>query len=275
MMMTLLLAVQMMATVPEQLKPYTIDEPLTRPEAAKLVWSDEFDGSSVDRKKWRFDTAFNKRGWFNNEQQYYSKARQDNAKVAGGLLTITARADGFTLRGLEDWGGQRYTSARLLSKASWTYGYYEIRAKLPCSQGMWPAIWMLPPDMTKWPEDGEIDIMEHVGKTPGDVYATLHAENYVHTKNTQRGSIRKVATACSEFHTYQLDWRPDVIRVGVDGRAFMRVANDKPAEGKAAWPFDRPFQLILNLAVGGDWPGPVDDAALPQSLQVDYVRVWQ
>lgn len=271
----LLLAVQMMTTVPEQLRPFTISEPMTRPEAAQLIWSDEFDGSALDRKKWRYDTARNKQGWYNNERQYYAKARRDNARVAEGLLTITARADGLMLRGTDDWGGQRYTSARLLSKASWQYGYYEIRAKLPCSQGMWPAIWMLPPDMRKWPEDGEIDIMEHVGKTPGDIYATLHALNYVHTKNTQRGSILKVPTACSEFHTYQLDWRPDAIRIGVDGRAFMRVANDQPSEGKAAWPFDRPFQLIVNLAVGGDWPGEVDDKALPQQFQIDYVRVFR
>lgn len=275
MMIPLLVTVQMMATVPEQLKPYTIDEPIARPAVSTLVWSDEFDGRNLDRKKWKFDTARNQAGWHNNELQYYAASRRANANVAGGLLTITARADGREMRDRPDYGGQRYTSARLLSKASWTYGYYEIRAKLPCSQGMWPAIWMLPPAIKKWPDDGEIDIMEHVGKTPGDVYATLHALDYVHTKNTQRGSIIKVPTACSEFHTYQLDWRPNAIRVGVDGRAFMRVANDKPAEGKAAWPFDRPFRLILNLATGGDWPGAVDESALPQQFQVDYVRVYR
>ena len=191
------------------------------------------------------------------------------------MLTITARADGRKLEGKPDYGGQRYTSARIVSKANWTYGYYEIRAKLPCGGGMWPAIWMLPPDIKKWPDDGEIDIMEQVAKTAGDIYATLHTENYYHVKNTQRGSIRRVATSCSEFHTYQLDWRPDAIRIGVDGTAYMRVANDKPAEGKKAWPFDRPFELILNLAVGGDWPGAVDDAALPQQFQIDYVRVYR
>lgn len=274
-MIPALLSIQMMATVPEQLKPYTIDEPMARPAAARLVWVDEFDGIKLDPRKWRFDTERNKAGWHNNELQYYAAGRDKNARVSGGLLTITARADGRKMKSQSDYGGQRYTSARLLSTASWRYGFYEIRARIPCSGGTWPAIWMLPPDMTKWPDDGEIDIMEHVGKTPGDVYATLHTKNYVHSKNTQRGSILKVPTACSAFHVYQLEWRPDAIRVGVDGRAFMRVANDKPGEGTAAWPFDRDFRLILNLATGGDWPGPVDDSALPQKFVVDYVRVWQ
>ena len=258
-----------------RLAPYTIYEPMARPPAAKIVWSDEFDGTALDPAKWSYDIDSNKTGWANNELQYYSANRTDNASVANGLLSITARADKDAVSKFPDWGGQAYSSARLLSKTSWTYGYYEIRAKLPCTPGMWPAIWMLPPDMKEWPDDGEIDIMEHVSKTPGIIYATLHSANYYHIKNTQRGAVRGVPDACEAFHTYQLDWRRDEARIGVDGVAYMRIRNNLPAEGKAAWPFDRPFQLILNLAVGGDWPGPVDATKLPQSFEVDYVRVYQ
>ncbi len=274
-MIELIALLQLSVADPTRSYPFTINQRLERPANSKLVWSDEFGGRSLDRSKWRFDTARNKLGWHNNEKQYYSANRGANTQVANGSLVITARRDGDKLKRYSDWGGQRYSSARLLSTADWTYGYYEIRAKLPCTGGIWPAIWMLPPDMKKWPEDGEIDIMEMVGKAPGEVHATLHTGAYNHSINTQREAIRMVPTACTAFHTYQLEWKPDAIRIGVDGVAFLRVPNNKPAEGKAAWPFDRPFRMILNLAVGGDWPGPVDDEALPQRMEVDYVRVWQ
>lgn len=274
-MIALLALVQLGVAEPARAYPYTINQPIERPAGAKLVWSDEFGGSGLDGSKWTFDTARNKLGWHNNEKQYYSANRRENTKVAGGSLVITALRDGPKLRKFDDWGGQRFSSARLLSTGSWTYGYYEIRAKLPCSGGMWPAIWMLPPDMKEWPDDGEIDIMEMVGKAPGEIHATLHTGAYNHVLKTQREAIRMVPTACTAFHTYQLEWKPDAIRIGVDGVAYLRVPNNRPTEGKAAWPFDRPFQMILNLAVGGDWPGPIDEKALPQRMEVDYVRVWQ
>ncbi len=275
MILSLLALAQLSVAEPTRTYPYTVNQPIERPTAATLIWSDEFDGAAIDTSKWTFDTARNKLGWHNGEKQYYSADRLANAKVENGSLIITALADGKQLRRFRDWGKQKYSSARLLSTASWTYGYYEIRAKLPCSGGMWPAIWMLPPDMKEWPDDGEIDIMEMVGKAPGEIHATLHTKSYNHVLKTQREAIKMVPTACSTFHTYQLEWKPDAIRIGVDGVAYLRVANNRPAEGKPAWPFDRPFQMILNLAVGGDWPGPVDDKALPQKMEVDYVRVWQ
>lgn len=274
-MIALLALAQLGIAEPNRVYPYTINQPLERPAGAKLVWSDEFDRKKLDGSKWTFDTARNRLGWHNNEKQYYSANRKANTGIENGALVITARKDGYRLRGRGDWGGQEYSSARLLSTASWTYGYYEIRAKLPCSKGIWPAIWMLPPDMRKWPDDGEIDIMEMVGKAPGEIHGTLHTKAYNHSINTQREAIRMVPTACTAFHTYQLEWTPKAIRVGVDGTAYLRVPNNRPGEGKAAWPFDRPFRMILNLAVGGDWPGPVDDKALPQRMEVDYVRVWQ
>lgn len=255
--------------------PYTIDEPLARPAKARLVWRDEFGGTSLNKAKWRFDTAYNKTGWFNEELQYYSANRPANARVEKGKLVITGRSDEAAIKRYPDWGGQKYSSARIVSRAAWKYGFIEVRAKLPCTGGTWPAIWMLPQVPGEWPDEGEIDIMEHVGKTPGEIHATLHTKSYNHIMKTQREAIKMVPTACSAFHTYQLEWKPDAIRIGVDGRAYLRVANDRPMEGKDAWPFDEKFELILNLALGGFWPGPVDDSKLPQRMEVDYVRVWQ
>jgi beta-glucanase (GH16 family) len=255
---------------------YAFDSPLQRPANAALVWSDEFDGPGLDPRKWSYDTEFNKRGWFNKERQYYSADRSENARITDGVLVIEARRERLDPKRFADWGGQDYTSARLLSTQAWTYGFYEIRARLPCTRGTWPAIWMLPIAMKKWPDDGEIDIMEHVGSEPNLIYATLHTKLFNHSIKTQRGATRLLPTSCSAFHRYQLDWQPDAITIGFDDRAFLRISNDQPG-GKGAWPFDVPFRLILNLAIGGDWAAAkgIDDAALPQRFEVDYVRVWQ
>jgi len=264
------------------LSPFTVTNavyrgPVTRPSDARLVWRDEFGGRALDLRKWRYDTAFNKQGWFNKERQYYSAGRPQNIRVAGGRLTIEARQERLDPARYPDWGGQDYTSARIVSKgAGWTYGFYEIRARLPCARGTWPAIWMLPVAMRKWPDDGEIDIMEQVGAEPNVIYSTLHTGLFNHVLKTQRSAQKLVPTSCTAFHVYQLDWRPDVITIGVDGRGILRVRNDQPG-GKGAWPFNVPFDLILNLAIGGDWAGAkgIDDAAMPQRMEVDYVRVWQ
>jgi beta-glucanase (GH16 family) len=249
--------------------------PLKRPANARMVWHDEFNGTSLDKRKWKYDTARNKQGWHNGELQYYSAGR--NTRVANGLLTIEARHEKLDPKRFPDWGGQEYTSARLLSKGrGWTYGFYEVRAKLPCARGTWPAIWMLPVDMKAWPDDGEIDIMEQVGAEPNLIYASLHTKLYNHTINTQRSAQKLVSTSCTAFHVYQLDWRPDVITIGVDGQGILRVRNNVPG-GKGAWPFFTPYQMILNLAIGGDWAAAkgIDNDAMPQRMLVDYVRVWQ
>ncbi|SEM71936.1 Glycosyl hydrolases family 16 [Sphingomonas gellani] len=254
---------------------HRINEAMRRPADARLVWSDEFSGPRLDPKKWRYDAERNKDGWYNHEQQYYAVDRPQNLRLENGRLVIEARHE--RLPGAADWGGQTYTSAKImtLGPASWTYGFYEVRAKLPCTRGTWPAIWMLP-DSGKWPDGGEIDIMEHVGSQPQVVHATLHTALFTHSKGTQRGASLALPSSCSAFHRYQLDWQPDAITIGVDDHAYMRVRNDQPG-GRGAWPFDRPFHMILNLAVGGDWAGSkgIDDAALPQRFEVDYVRVWQ
>ena len=255
---------------------YAIDAPLIRPADATLVWSDEFAGQSLDPRSWSYDTAHNRSGWFNHELQYYSANRAANLRVENGILTIEARRETLDRARFRDWGGQGYTSARILSKQAWTYGFFEIRAKLPCARGTWPAIWMLPIKMKKWPDGGEIDIMEQIGSEPNQVHATLHTGLFNHVRNTQRGAQKQIATSCSAFHRYQLDWRPQSITIGVDDRAILFVPNDQPGN-RGAWPFDTPFRLILNLAIGGDWAGAkgIDDQALPQRLEVDYVRVWR
>lgn len=254
---------------------YGIDEPLAVPA---LVWSDEFDAGKLDRSKWQFDTSRNKLGWHNEELQYYSADRADNLRIEDGVLIIEARRDPERIRRLPDWGGQKYSSARINTRglASFRYGFVEVRAKFPCTRGTWPAIWMMPEGSHRWPEGGEIDIAEYVGSIPGEVHATLHTELFNHARQTQRGAQKSVPTACKAFHRYQLLWRPDSITMGVDDRAYMRVRNDQPG-GRGAWPFDQPFYLILNLAIGGSWAGAkgIDDAAMPQRFEVDYVRVWK
>lgn len=245
-----------------------------RPRNARMVWHDEFDGRALDLRKWRYDTSHNKGGWFNGERQYYSAGQ--NVRVIDGVLSIEARHEKLDPKRFPDWGGQEYTSARIVSTGGWKYGFYEVRAKLPCARGTWPAIWMLPVKMTKWPDDGEIDIMEQVGAEPNLIYASLHTKLFNHTIKTQRSAQKLVPTSCSAFHTYQLDWRANSITIGVDGQGILRVLDNRPG-GKAAWPFYTPFEMILNLAIGGDWAAAkgIDDSAMPQRMDVDYVRVWQ
>jgi beta-glucanase (GH16 family) len=265
-------------SAPQAANKYRIDEAMVRPPGARLVWRDEFNGNRLDRSKWDYDTAYNKRGWFNRELQYYSAGRPENIRVAGGRLVLIARREQLDPKRYPDWGGQNYTSAKIVSRghASWTYGYYEIRAKLPCARGTWPAIWMMPTKSVKWPEEGEIDIMEQVGAEPNLIYASLHTKLFNHVQKTQRSAQKLLPTSCTSYHTYQLDWRPNAITIGFDGRAYLRVRDNQPG-GKGAWPFNTSFYMILNLAMGGDWAAAkgMDDAALPQRMDVDYVRVWK
>ena len=241
------------------------------PAGYRLVWSDEFDREGLpDPARWRFDTHANKRGWYNDELQYYAADRLENARVAHGKLVITARRE--TLSEEPDHGGQGYTSARLITrgKASWTYGFFEIRARLPCGAGSWPAIWMLGAEKG-WPDGGEIDIMEHVGHTPGVVHSTVHTRASVGTHGD--GNSLALPTACSKFHRYQLEWTGDALRFSVDGVPVHRYL--RAGREAAAWPFDKPQYLLLNLAIGGEWGGAVDDTIFPATFGIDYVRVYQ
>jgi beta-glucanase (GH16 family) len=251
----------------------------TVPAGYSLVWSDEFDGTGLpDPSRWDYDVSMNRSGWPNRESQYYAGARAKNSRMESGRLIIEAHADEAELKALPDWGGQRYSSARLITrgKAAWRYAYVESRAKLPCGVGTWPAVWTLAdgPNM-KWPDDGEIDIMEHVAFDPGVIHQTIHTAAYNHVKGTQKAAQLRVPDACDAFHLYHLEWTPERIRMGIDGRTVFTY--DKPSGNPAEWPFDRPHYLLLNLAIGGTWGGTkgIDDKALPQRFEVDYVRVYQ
>lgn len=244
------------------------------PAGWKLVSADEFDKPGLpNAAKWEYDTESNKGGWANEELQYYSRARAENSRVANGKLFITARKE--KLADAPDFGGQGYTSARLFTRGRYefTYGYVEVRAKLPCGTGTWPAIWMLG---TKgdWPAMGEIDIMEHVGRKKGEVLASVHTGAYNWPNNTQKTSTTTVNTVCDKFHNYQLTWTKDSIVMGVDGRNYFEFKNPKDGDVQK-WPFDTPQYLILNVAVGGNLGGPVDDKIFPVTMEVDYVRVYK
>ncbi len=241
------------------------------PASYRLVWVDEFSVDGLpDATRWNYDTERNRAGWYNNELQYYSGPRLDNARVSAGTLQITARRE--SLSSAPDWGGQRYTSTRLITrgKASWTYGFFEIRAKLPCGRGTWPAIWTLGTGGV-WPDDGEIDIMEQVGSNPSRVFGTVHTQGG--SGGAGRGAATQINDACTAFHDYQLHWTPDELAIGVDGVVYFRYPN--PRSGRRLWPFDLPQYLILNIAIGGVLGGTVDDGIFPVTMEIDHVRVWQ
>ena len=255
---------------------YRVDGTMQLP-SGEPIWRDEFSGKKLDKTKWSFDTSRNKEGWYNKELQYYAADRKQNLRLEKGVLIIEARHDPEKIQRKSDYGKQQYSSAKIQTKdkAAWRYGFFEVRAKVPCAYGTWPAAWMLSAGNRPWPTGGEIDILEHVGSQPNVVHANLHTELFNHSKQTGRGAQMPLADACTAFRNYQLDWRPDVITIGVDGKAFMRVHNNQPG-GVGAWPFDEPFYMILNLAIGGDWAAPrgMDPKVLPQRFEVDYVRVW-
>lgn len=236
----------------------------------KLVWSDEFDYSGLpDSTRWGYDTGGH--GWGNNELQFYTARRSENARVENGLLVIQARKEAYV--------NKQYTSARLVTKnkGDWKYGRMEVRARLPKGRGMWPAIWMLPTkwEYGGWPESGEIDIMEHVGYMPDSVFGTVHTEAFNHVKGTQKGKSILCKDVYDAFHVYAIEWQQDRIDFFIDNKQYFSFGNNK--SGVAAWPFDREFHLILNIAVGGNWGGArgVDDSIFPQQMEVDYVRVYQ
>jgi beta-glucanase (GH16 family) len=255
-----------------------IDETGGKPAGFQLVWSDEFDKDGFPNPvHWAYEVGRNRTGWANEELQYYAAGRRENSRVENGELIIEARREGT--RQFADNGGQSYTSARMVTKGlrAWTYGFFEIRAKIPCGRGSWPAIWMLgaTPGID-WPATGEIDIMEHVGFDPGIVHATVHTKAYNHGIGTQRSAQVSIPDACTSFHRYQLTWTPDQIVIGRDDRNYFRFQRELKG-GRNVWPFDAPQFLLLNVAVGGTWGGQrgVDDTIFPVRMEIDYVRVYQ
>ena len=239
----------------------------------KLTWNDEFNYVGLpDTAKWGY--AVGGHGWGNNELQYYTDARIENAVVKNGVLTINAIK--------ENYAGMGYTSTRLISagKGDFFYGRLEIRARLPKGRGTWPAIWMMPSDWHfggegVWPDIGEIDIMEHVGYDPGVIHASAHSKAYQWRNGNQKTGIIDIPDATDAFHTYAFEWDHEVMRAYVDEQMYFEYYNE--GLGVDQWPYDKPFYLILNIAVGGDWGGVqgVDESIFPQSMEVDFVRFYK
>ena len=247
------------------------------PANYKLVWSDEFsdpDGSSPDSSKWTYDIGGS--GWGNNELEYYTN-RTQNAQIKGGNLVITAQQEAYTGA---DGVTRNYTSARLKTQGlfSQTYGRFEARIKIPAGHGMWPAFWMLGNDITSvgWPKCGEIDIMENIGKEPGTVHGSLHGPSTSGPTSDLSApfSLPAGQNFAGDFHLYAVEWEPGTIRFYVDTNLYATFTSSQwPAGG--AWVFDHPFFILLNVAVGGNWPGSPDSTTVfPQQMLVDYVRVY-
>ncbi len=247
--------------------------------AMRLVWSDEFDGaegSGVDPAKWRVETGGH--GFGNNELQYYRDSRVNLKQSQGNLVITATRQDAaqYTCSA----GPCQYTSARVNTSGKFevTYGRIEARLKLPRGQGIWPAFWMLGADLATagWPACGEIDVMENVGHLPTTVHGTLHGPGYSGGSGLTASLNSPTGAAFGDdFHVYAVEWSANRVRFLVDGAVYRtRTPADLP--GGASWVFNRPFFLLLNLAVGGNWPGPPDGTTqFPQQLLVDYVRVYQ
>ncbi|MGN6618044.1 MAG: glycoside hydrolase family 16 protein [Ilyomonas sp.] len=237
----------------------TINATDTSANGYQLVWSDEFDGNAVDTSSWNFEIGGE--GWGNHEQEYYQPA---NATLANGNLVITGKK--------EDVGSNHYTSTRMTTKGKreFQYGKIEARIKIPVGQGFWPAFWMLGSNISAvgWPKSGEIDIMEHIN-TDSLMYGTLHWDNNGHV---QSGDT--LTSTPSDYHIYGIEWDSSAIRWYIDGEQFHEVNIHNGANSTTE--FHQPFFLLLNLALGGDWPGQtIDDSKLPTKMFVDYVRVYQ
>lgn len=239
-----------------------------------LVWNDEFDGTEINMQKWEYEV--NAWGGGNNELQYYT-ARPENSFVEEGALVIRALSETYT--GPD--GTRNYTSARLrtANKGDWTYGRIEVRAKLPYGQGIWPAIWMLPTDWEYggWPLSGEIDIMELLGQQPNRIYGTIHYGNSW-PNNSQSGNSYTLPDGdfSNDYHVFVIEWEENEIRWFVDGLLYSTKNFWFTPSAPYPAPFDKRFHILLNVAVGGNWPGSPDESTIfPQEMRIDYVRVYE
>lgn len=247
------------------------------PPGWSLVWADEFDGTEVDESKWEFqlgDGCPDLCQWGNAELQFYT---EENSVVSDGTLKITARQN------IVD-GDTTYTSSRLrtLGKGDWTYGRFEVRAKLPLGQGMWPAIWLLFSEDTYggWAASGEIDIMEAVGNKPDEIFGTIHYGG-AFPQNVFKGQELKLAagTFGDDYFVFTTEWEEGEIRWYVNNILYQTLTSEDwftTGSDNPAAPFDHPFHMILNVAVGGNLPGSPDATTqFPQTMEVDYVRVYE
>lgn len=235
-----------------------------------LVWSDEFNGSSIDTNHWKFETG-NHNGWGNNELEYYTDS-SDNACVSNGVLHIVARR--------ESTNGFDYTSARLIGQGLFSkkYGRFEFRAKVPAGKGYWPALWLMPEHSLYggWPDCGEIDVMENRGNYPAVVQGTIHYAdtNGTHLQSTDIFTF-PLNDGATNFHTYLLEWTTNSISWSVDGQLYETQTNWSTANASYPAPFNQPFYIVMNLAVGGIYGGnPDTNTVFPGEMQLDYIRVY-
>lgn len=250
----------------------------------KLVWSDEFDGTGLpDPAKWSYEEGYVR----NNEAQYYTVNRSENARVENGCLVIEGRKDNFANPKLDAKGSGPatrptlpYTSASIHTrgKAAWLYGRIEVRAKIPSGKGVWPAAWMLGANIKQvgWPRCGEIDIMEFVGHDAGRIHGTLHwGKSYRKGEKKSSGKAFETNRPFDDFHVYAVEWYPDRLDFFFDDTKYHTVKMADVVASSGENPFAKEQYMILNLALGGNWGGKIDDAILPQKYLVDYVRVYQ
>jgi beta-glucanase (GH16 family) len=246
---------------------------------SNLVWEDNFDvDGAPDASKWAFEigdgTAQGIPGWGNNELQYYTD-RPENVSVESGVLKITARQESFE--------GSGYTSARLITKGLFQqkYGRFEARVKLPTGQGLWPAFWLLGDDSNGdiWPQIGEIDVMEFLGDEPTQIFGTIHGPQYSGGESISKEFVLDADRFDTGFHIFGIEWTPNFINFYVDDKLYQTLKPsdvEEETNGEGEWVFnDREFYMILNMAVGGNLPGPPNaDTMFPQTMYVDYVRVY-
>ena len=234
----------------------------------EIVWHDEFEGTELNLQNWTFDIGGS--GWGNQEWQAYTN-RPENVRLEEGMLVIEAREEP------EFVAGRSYSSARLKTQGlhAWQYGRIEARLKLPSGQGFWPAFWMLGEDIYRkgWPAAGEIDILEFIGREPDHIYATVHAPGYSGGDGVGSSLTVSPEALKNDFHVYAIEWEENEIRWYFDDQEYFKLT---PTDVPDEWIFEHPFFVILNLAVGGRWPGyPDDTTVFPQIFFVDYVRVYQ
>lgn len=279
-LVTLMVAVLALPFVTAKVEVNAMSQGETAAAGRRLVWSEEFDGPEIDPATWTFEIgnghANGIPGWGNDEAQYYT-AEPANARIEDGKLVITALKE----QRVDRTGTYAYTSARMHTKGNVEikHGIVEVRAKLPDGQGIWPAVWMLGADIDRvgWPRSGEIDIIELVGNRPGTVHGTVHgpksAGRGVGSSYTLPGEQR----FSEEFHLFTLEWRPTSLTWSVDGEPYFTVSKDRMVAvyGPDEWVFDKEFYFVVNLAVGGRWPGyPDETTTFPKRLEVDYIRVY-